>query len=271
MTSAMGRARLGAYDEAHDYFPASLYLARQVIWSFMEAMAQVNLAAIAHLRGEHRVAAELGRAAADFAAANGARDLEAAACLPLGLAETALGKWDEARVALTRSRQLFELNEGPHLAVEPTAGLARLSLAEGDISGAVAAIDTILRHLADGGHLHATEEPFRIRWSCFEVLRHAGDPRADDVLAGAHANSKPRPSASSTTRPDADSFTSSPTTTQLSPSGLDGLRRTDRRGQKRQRVAPPGSTVPKAVELCAARRYTNHGGGPAVRVRCSRR
>src|SRR5437879_5406068 len=34
-------------------------------------------------------------------------------------------------------------------------------------------------------------------------------------------------------------------------------------GQKRQRVAPKGSTVPTAVPRLGTRRYTNHGGGPA--------
>src|ERR1700733_10269931 len=31
----------------------------------------------------------------------------------------------------------------------------------------------------------------------------------------------------------------------------------------RHRVAPPGSTVRRAVDVSGARRYTNHGGGPA--------
>ncbi|MDQ1376529.1 MAG: hypothetical protein QOE15_702 [Acidimicrobiaceae bacterium] len=34
-------------------------------------------------------------------------------------------------------------------------------------------------------------------------------------------------------------------------------------GQKRQRVAPPGSTVPTAVAVRTVRQYTDHGGGPA--------
>ncbi|EUA35787.1 hypothetical protein I552_6589 [Mycobacterium xenopi 3993] len=51
------------------------------------------------------------------------------------------------------------------------------------------------------------------------------------------------------------------------------------RNQNRQRVAPPGSTVPTAVAARGARRYTNHGGAPAdgalnsavIARRCHRR
>src|SRR5439155_25651288 len=39
--------------------------------------------------------------------------------------------------------------------------------------------------------------------------------------------------------------------------------RAHKTAQNRQRVAPPGSTVPSAVATRGARRYTYHGGGPA--------
>jgi hypothetical protein len=98
-----------------------------------------------------------------------------------------LGEWDVARTALIRSRELFELNDGPHLALEPTAALARLSLARGDRAGALEEVEKILHHLSEGGDLNGTEEPFRIRLSCYEVLHPSDDPRAFDVLDEAHA------------------------------------------------------------------------------------
>src|SRR5437660_11873843 len=42
-----------------------------------------------------------------------------------------------------------------------------------------------------------------------------------------------------------------------------GPRRGPSLRQKRQRVAPKGSTVPSAVARLGSRRYTSHGGGPA--------
>jgi hypothetical protein len=35
--------------------------------------------------------------------------------------------------------------------------------------------------------LDGTEEPFRIRLSCYQVLASVGDPRAGEVLSAAHA------------------------------------------------------------------------------------
>ena len=81
----------------------------------------------------------------------------------------------------------FELNAGPHLALEPTAGLALLHLARAQVADALAAVQKILDHLSAGGSLDGTEEPFRIRWTCCRVLAQAGDARAADVLAETHA------------------------------------------------------------------------------------
>src|SRR3977135_1943631 len=124
--------------------------------------------------------------------ANQARGPEAAAHLPLGLALTALARYDEARVALARSRDLFELNKGHHLAMEPIAGLALNCLAQGDRVGAMAEVETVLAHLAGGGHLDGTEEPLRIRLSCYQVLHELADPRASDVLTEAHTQLQAR-------------------------------------------------------------------------------
>ena len=71
--------------------------------------------------------------------------------------------------------------------LEPTAGLALLCLAQGDCAGALAEVEKILNHLGQGGALTGTEEPFRIRFSCFDVLNRAGDPRAAAVLTEAQA------------------------------------------------------------------------------------
>ena len=68
------------------------------------------------------------------------------------------------------------------------AGLALLSLVQGDAAGALAEVEKILAHLAAGGRLDGTEEPLRISLACHRVLAEAGDPRAAGVLATAHAD-----------------------------------------------------------------------------------
>ena len=106
--------------------------------------------------------------------------------MPLGLAELALGDFPAARAALERSRDLFEQNGGPHLALEPAAGLAKLALTQGDTAQALEHSRAILEHLNAGGTLDGTEEPLRIRLTCQQVLVSAGDPRARDILAALH-------------------------------------------------------------------------------------
>lgn len=88
---------------------------------------------------------------------------------------------------MCRSRDLFEQNDGHHLALEPIAGLALLCLAQDDHAGARAEVEKILDHLSGGGDLHGTEEPFRIRLSCYEVLDRIGDERAQRTLTDVYS------------------------------------------------------------------------------------
>ncbi len=178
--------RLGDYAAARQHLGECLRLADKIGRPDIECLVGINLAAVSHLQGDHAAAAVRAQAAVEIAVAIGARDLEAAALLPLGLAETALRHDDAARTALERSRDLFELNAGPHLALEPTAALALLCLAQGNAAGAIAEVEKILTHLEAGGRLDGTEEPMRIHLACHRVLSSRGDPRADAVLTAAH-------------------------------------------------------------------------------------
>ena len=67
------------------------------------------------------------------------------------------------------------------------AGLARVALAQGNLAAALAQVELILAHMAEGGNFDGTEEPLRLPLTCFQVLTAASDPRADEVLANAHA------------------------------------------------------------------------------------
>jgi hypothetical protein len=49
------------------------------------------------------------------------------------------------------------------------------------------AIEGLLAHLSGGGTLDGAESPRLIRQSCHQALQQAGDSRAAEVLAAAHA------------------------------------------------------------------------------------
>jgi class 3 adenylate cyclase/tetratricopeptide (TPR) repeat protein len=83
--------------------------------------------------------------------------------------------------ALDRYRQSGWLNPP----MEVRAGLARLALAQGDPSQALQHTEPILQHL-QSHTLDGTYEPFRIRLTCYRVLRANDDPRAGEVLRTAY-------------------------------------------------------------------------------------
>lgn len=90
-----------------------------------------------------------------------------------------------------------------HKTIEPRAGLARIALAIGDETRAVALVDAVLASLE--AHPHASpilsprsddfgiriwggaDEPFRVLLTCWRVLHSAGDARAAGLLAQARA------------------------------------------------------------------------------------
>ena len=71
-----------------------------------------------------------------------------------------------------------------HLAAESQAGLARACLAQGRSAQALAHAQSILGYLESRG-LDGTEEPLRIYWTCYQVLRANRDARAAAVQEAA--------------------------------------------------------------------------------------
>jgi hypothetical protein len=67
-------------------------------------------------------------------------------------------------------------------------GLARALQALQDRPGARAQVDLVLRHLESSTLDSAYSEPLRDYLLCYEVLRNEGDPRAELLLARAHAD-----------------------------------------------------------------------------------
>ena len=184
--------RLGDYAMARQYLDEALSLSRSIGHRYGECAVLLNLAHLANLQNYYTTAIEFAQDSIAISAQSGLRDLEAAAMLPLGLAQTELGEMDRACTALKRSRDLFNENSSPHLAMEPIAGLAYLALIESNIEAAIGHVETILQHLENDGSLDGTEEPLRILWTLCNVLHHAGDVRATSVLAEAHRQMRER-------------------------------------------------------------------------------
>ena len=151
-----------------------------------ECVAFIGLSAVVLWQGDETWALALARQALDIAVASKARDLEGVAGLRLGAAELARGRRAAGRDAYAQAHaRVVEIDAAwQH---DAGAGLARVALAEGDATAAMAVLQPLLEHIAAGGTLDATEHPRLVELSCHLALACAGDPRADEWLARAHS------------------------------------------------------------------------------------
>ena len=103
----------------------------------------------------------------------------------LGHALFGQGELDKAgdayRQGLTLRRELGELN----MAMEPLSGLARVALAQEDLSQAQVHVEEVLSHL-ESGTLEGTYEPFRVYLTCHQVLSAMQDARAGGIIVSAN-------------------------------------------------------------------------------------
>ncbi|RZT93790.1 ATP-binding protein [Rivibacter subsaxonicus] len=180
--------RLGDYTKARQHLADGLKLARAVGRREVEAGVLLNTASVAHLQGDDASALAYANAAFDAAKATVQPDLEAYARLVAGHAELGLGRFDAARAAYSDSHdRLGALKIRSQQALDPLSGLVRVALAEGKPQEARQLAEPIVAHLTAGGSLDGTEEPLLIPLSCYQALSAAGDPRAAELLAAAHA------------------------------------------------------------------------------------
>ncbi len=174
----------GDYAQARAFLEESQRLCRDYGWRWVESKSLAALGLVCHAEGDD----EAARDHAQQALKNGPERYhlgQGDSALVLGHALAGLGDRDGATAAyhqaLDRYRQSGFLNPP----MEALAGLARLELAGGEPSQAMARVNEILEHLK-AHSLDGTYEPFRIYWTCYQVLRANDDARAAEVLRTAY-------------------------------------------------------------------------------------
>jgi predicted ATPase/class 3 adenylate cyclase len=185
LNQAVGWLKLGDLTQSRRDLDAALRMARANGDRIMEGLALNGLSGVALWHGDETLALALARQALDLAVATKARDFEGAAGLRLGAAELALGRKAAARDAYVQAHAVAVEINAPWRH-DASAGLARVALAEGDATAAVAALQPLLEHIAGGGTLDGTKQPRLVELSCHQALASANDPRADEWLARAH-------------------------------------------------------------------------------------
>ncbi len=180
----VGWLKLGNLVRARRELEAALPLLRANGDRAIEGGALFTLSVLALWQGDDARALRLARQALDIAQAAQARDVAVIAALCLGDAELTVGRLAEAQQTYAQAHaQALEI--GSAWQHDAEAGLARVALANGDTSAALAALQALLVHPSDIA-LDGTEEPRRIELTCHVVLACVGDPRADYWLVRAH-------------------------------------------------------------------------------------
>jgi len=176
---------LGDYSRARDCAEQALSIFRQAGDRFNEGLALDILSYLFHHTGDNETAHRYAQQALRIMQEIGARGSEDYPLVSLGRALEGLGRLDEAADFYRRANALRQEWDRPSLAIEALAGAARVSLAQGDLAQAQDQIEEILQYL-ESNTLEGTDEPGRIYWTCYRVLRANQDPRARDLLETVH-------------------------------------------------------------------------------------
>jgi len=176
---------LGAYERARDYFQEMLNLARDTNSLLHCSFALADLGRVLHNLGDHAQACAAAREAVRLAQVGGLRHDEGYAWTALGHALEGLQQWGEAGEAYRQGSEMQHGLGAMLLALEPLAGRARVSLAQGCVPEALALVEQMLPDVARV-MLSDLEEPLQVPWTCYQVLQASGDPRAVAVLDTAY-------------------------------------------------------------------------------------
>jgi tetratricopeptide (TPR) repeat protein len=175
----------GDYAGARVHYEQALHIFREIGNRQAESWVLTELGLLFHQLGDDEVASEYSRQALHIAQELGIRSGQAHGLTNLGHAQTSLDHLAEAADAYREALVIRHEVGEHHLAMESLAGLARVSLAQGEIAQALAQVEDILNHL-ETKTLDGTAEPFRVYLTCYRVLRANQAPRAQAVLNTAY-------------------------------------------------------------------------------------
>lgn len=176
---------LADFVQAGAYYEEALQLSRQIGARHIEGMTLTNMVLLHEHQGQYEQSLDYGQQALRSANELGEQRTQGYALLHLGHAPAGLGRLGEAAAAYRQSLELRRAIGQHNQAIEALSSLARVALAQGDLARAQEHVQEILARIEQGS-LDGTEEPFRIRMTCYLVLQAARAPQAKAFLEAAH-------------------------------------------------------------------------------------
>ena len=152
-----------------------------------EAMTLPALSTLALWQGEDAQGLALARLAWDITVAVEARDQETMALIQLGRAEFALGRFAQAKQRFGEALGVALDIDHPRR-YDAMAGIARVAMAQDDLTTAMREVTRLIAHVEAGGTFAGVESPRLVELTCDQVLEKVGDGCASEWIERAHAD-----------------------------------------------------------------------------------
>jgi tetratricopeptide (TPR) repeat protein len=166
---------------ARRFYEEALQLKRKIGFQRGEGWGLACLGLLHHHQGENTKARQHCEHALRLFTELGDRIGQGFALNRLGHALLGLGRLEDAAAAYHEALALRRALGQPHQAVETLAGLARVSLARGELAQAQPQVEEIMDFI-ERNTLDGTYERFRIYLTCYQLLTKVRDGRATPVL-----------------------------------------------------------------------------------------
>jgi predicted ATPase len=178
---------LGELETALNYYRQALTIFKVINDRRGEAVANENLGLMFHDLKDNETAKVYCEQAIEISRNIGARKNEGYSLTYLGLALEALGELEDAHDVYIEALHLRRNIGQSAQAIDDLAGLARVTLAQSQVSKALTYVEEILIWIEDHG-IAGIEYPLRVYLTCTDVLVSVGQTaRAVNIIRTAHA------------------------------------------------------------------------------------
>ena len=189
---ANAELRIGHLEAGTQQLRAALEAFRAIGWRDYESGTEAYLATAAYLRADFEEALAWLADAGRGKSAKGGEEFQARLLTVGGDVHASLGASAKAKACYQKAIEIYMAQNYPLAALDPQAGLAQLSLVEGDALQAKEYLSDAIRRLDAGWRTGIAVDPLRIMLTCHQVLTTLGDPRRQDFLTMAHKSMKAR-------------------------------------------------------------------------------